>query len=243
MPFGPDTDAWLEEVAEGNANYPPNTASWKELMEKKPEIRVAQCVRKDGAQRAALYSLLRSLEGVRDKFSTRREQYLSVATVYAEKYQLATSLLLAIMHTESGFNPNAVSPKKAIGLMQVVPHSAGNEVYRFLKGEQGTPSMDALFNPENNIRYGATYLHLLDRYHFAGVTNSASRQLCVIAGYNGGPNAVLRHFHPNRQKALEKINGMTTEQLYKALTKRFPYAETRRYVESVKARMVNYATF
>lgn len=216
---------------------------WAELMAKEPEPVAEQCRLKKRVNRSALYSLARSLDGSGEKSRLHKEKYRAVAREYAEKYQLATSLLLAIMHTESGFNPHAVSPKKAIGLMQVVPHTAGNEVHRFLKGAPGVPSVDALFNPENNIRYGATYLHILDRYYFVGVHNSASRQLCVIAGYNGGPNAVLRHFHHNRETALKKINAMSSEQLYKILTNRFPYAETRRYVQSVKARMENYSAF
>lgn len=226
-----------------SGDAPPRDAAWAELMALEPEITIAQCGTGFEKPRADLSRLARTLQNplFNGKYGLLKGRYQEVAKVYAQKYQLATSLLLAIMHTESGFNPSAVSPRQAIGLMQVVPHTAGNEVYLFLKGERGTPSADTLFNPENNIRYGATYLHLLDRYHFGGVTNSDSRLLCVIAGYNGGPNAVLRHFNSDRQKAFEKINAMTAEQIYSILTKRFPYAETRRYVENVKARMESYS--
>ena len=168
-------------------------------------------------------------------------KYQNYVSLYAEKYDLAAGLMLAIMHTESNFNPFAVSPNQAVGLMQIVPDTAGNEVYRYLMGTQGAPSMETLFSPEHNIKYGAIYLHLLGRRYFGGVNNAASRQLCIIAAYNSGPNAVLRLFDPNPDAAVERINALTPEQLYSALTTDMPNQETRRYVEVVMERLRTYS--
>ena len=168
-------------------------------------------------------------------------KYQNYVSLYAEKYDLAAGLMLAIMHTESNFNPFAVSPSQAVGLMQIVPDTAGNEVYRYLMGTQGAPSMETLFSPEHNIKYGAIYLHLLGRRYFGGVHNAASRQLCIIAAYNSGPNAVLRLFDPNPDAAVERINALTPEQLYSALTMDMPNLETRRYVEVVMERLRTYS--
>ena len=168
-------------------------------------------------------------------------RYHSYVNLYAEKYDLAAGLMLAIMHTESNFNPFAVSPNQAVGLMQIVPDTAGNEVYRYLMGTQGTPSMETLFSPEDNIKYGAIYLHLLGRRYFAGVANTASRQMCIIAAYNGGPNAVLRLFDPDADSAVAHINSLTPEQVYAALTRDMPNPETRRYVEVVMDRLRSYS--
>lgn len=151
--------------------------------------------------------------------------------------------MLAIMHTESAFNPYAVSNRQAIGLMQIVPRSAGHEVYRFLKGRRGTPSHEFLFNPENNIKYGAVYLYMLGNQYFGEVSDKAARQMCVIAAYNGGPNAVLRMFHPNREEAIDRINSMTPQEVYTALTKDMPFAETRKYVELVLGRIRYYSSY
>lgn len=159
---------------------------------------------------------------------------------YAGKYKLATSLVFAIMHTESNFNPFAVSRNNALGLMQVVAATAGGEVYAFLTGKQGTPSMETLFDPEHNIHYGAAYLHLLTRRYFGDVIDKASREMCVIAAYNGGPGAVLRVFDPDMDMAIIKINTLTPEELYAALTEKMPSAESRRYVSTVISRMRNY---
>lgn len=168
-------------------------------------------------------------------------RYSGYVTLYAEKYNLTAGLMLAIMHTESNFNPFAVSPNQAVGLMQIVPDTAGNEVYRYLMGTQGTPSMETLFSPEDNIKYGAIYLHLLGRRYFSGVANTASRQMCIIAAYNGGPNAVLRLFDPDADSAVAHINSLTPEQVYAALTTDMPNPETRRYVEVVMDRLRSYS--
>lgn len=168
-------------------------------------------------------------------------RYRNYVNLYAEKYDLAAGLMLAIMHTESNFNPFAVSPSQAVGLMQIVPDTAGNEVYRYLMGTHGTPSMETLFSPEDNIKYGAIYLHLLGRRYFAGVTNTASRQMCIIAAYNGGPNAVLRLFDPDPDSAVARINFLTPEQVYVTLTTDMPSPETRRYVEVVMDRLRTYS--
>ena len=168
-------------------------------------------------------------------------RYKSFINLYADKYDLAASLMLAIMHTESNFNPFAVSRKQAVGLMQIVPDTAGNEVYKYITGFSGSPSVDTLFSPEHNIRYGAVYLHLLERRYFGRVRNPASRQMCIVAAYNGGPGAVLRLFDSYPDAAVDRINALAPEAVYAALTTEMPKEETRRYVEVVLDRMRNYA--
>lgn len=175
------------------------------------------------------------------QFSSQAGKYRPFVSRYAEKYGLASSLVLAIMHTESDFNPYAVSQSQAVGLMQIVPGTAGNEVYRYLMGTQGTPSLETLFTPEHNIRYGTAYLHLLSRRYFGGVHNAASRQMCVIAAYNGGPGAVMRLFDSNPYAAVTRINELSPAQVYTALTTEMPNLETRRYVELVLGRIRNYS--
>ena len=179
---------------------------------------------------------------VEASYTAQAGKYRDFVKRYAEKYNLASSLVLAIMHTESNFNPFAVSSRSAVGLMQVVPDTAGNEVYRYLMGTQGSPSIETLFSPEHNIRYGATYLHLLGQRYFGRVQNPSSRQMCMIAAYNGGPGAVLRLFAPEQDEALEKINSLTPSEVYAALTTEMPSEETRRYVEIVLARIRDYST-
>jgi len=96
----------------------------------------------------------------------------------ARMYGHDADLLRAIIHVESRGNPNAVSSKGAIGLMQVMPTTAAG-----LGLEQ--PSR-ALFQPEANIRTGAIYLRRLMNM-FSGRTD------LVIAAYNAGEGNVRRY--------------------------------------------------
>lgn len=85
-------------------------------------------------------------------------------------------LLQALIATESGFDPSAVSPKGAIGLMQVMPATAQR---------YGLPAGAKLADPRTNIRTGTRYLrYLLDL--FPGEPELA------LAAYNAGEGAVMR---------------------------------------------------
>lgn len=83
-------------------------------------------------------------------------------------------LLKAVAAAESGFDPRAVSPKGALGLMQLMPGTAR---------ELGVSDP---FDPEQSVRGGARYLRrLLDRF--------GGRLDLALAAYNAGPSAVERH--------------------------------------------------
>ncbi len=85
----------------------------------------------------------------------RAHKYLGMVRQASRKYGVDESLILAIMQTESSFNPYAVSHADAMGLMQVVQHSAGRDVFR--SGKSGLPSRSYLFDPANNIDTGTAY--------------------------------------------------------------------------------------
>ena len=92
----------------------------------------------------------------------------------APDYQLAPHLVLAIINTESGFNPNAVSPKNAQGLMQLIPDTAARFKVR------------NILDPAQNIRGGMAYLRWLMAYFEGDV-------MLVAAAYNAGEGAVDRY--------------------------------------------------
>lgn len=94
----------------------------------------------------------------------------------ASEYRLDPLLLTAIIRVESGFNTSAVSPKGALGLMQVMP--ATGERYGIAKKQ--------LLDPMTNIRTGAKYL-----VDLAGMFGNQID--LVLAGYNAGEGAVRRH--------------------------------------------------
>ena len=127
--------------------------------------------------------------------------------------------------------------------MQVVPSTAGSDVYQFLHGKKGYPSRKSLFTPPTNITYGTAYLHLLKNRLLTGIDDPVSREYCMISGYNGGPGAVLRTFAKDRKRAPATINALTPGQVYNTLHSSLPHAETRRYLGKVleaKKEFVNF---
>lgn len=95
-------------------------------------------------------------------------------------YAVELALLKAVMAAESGFDPDAVSPKGAIGLMQVMPLTA--ERYGLL-GDKNKSLEQKLRDPKTNIRLGARYLADLFKL-FPRQPN------LVLASYNAGEGAV-----------------------------------------------------
>jgi len=102
------------------------------------------------------------------------------------------------MQTESSFNPYAISYANAIGLMQVVPRTAGRDVFA-MKGKSGQPSERYLYDPANNIDSGVSYLWLLQNQYLDGITNPTSKRFAMISAYNSGAGAVLRVFDNDKE--------------------------------------------
>ena len=97
-----------------------------------------------------------------------------LVTKLAPEYGIYPRLAMAIIRTESNFNPGAVSPKNAQGLMQLIPETA--ERFNVRKP----------FDPEQNIRGGMAYLRWLLAYFKGNVA-------LVAAAYNAGEGAVNRY--------------------------------------------------
>ena len=83
--------------------------------------------------------------------------------------EIKLRLVLAIKVTDSAFQKDAVSASSAMGLMQLLPSTASDEVHRFLYGRPGDVGYEDLRVPETNIRYGTAYLHILLNRYFGGV--------------------------------------------------------------------------
>ena len=177
-----------------------------------------------------------------EKLHARARRYQSLVENFARRYNISTELLYAIIHSESDFSPTLVSNKSAMGLMQVVPDTANDEVSRFLYGHMGDVGFEELRVPETNIRYGTTYLHILFTRYFSGVHNPLSREYCTIAAYNMGPNRFLRLYGKNMEEALDSINAMSAEEMYRDITTRLPVRETRYYLARVQHMKVQYAS-
>ena len=106
--------------------------------------------------------------------SVNPAEYDQIISSCASKYGVSPSLIKAVIHAESGYNPNAVSRRGASGLMQLMPGTA-----RSLKVSNN-------FDPKDNVEGGVKYLRfLLDT--FRGDVSLA------VAAYNAGLNKVARY--------------------------------------------------
>lgn len=143
------------------------------------------------------------------------------------------------MQVESSFNPYAVSYSNAVGLMQIVRTTAGRDVFKH-QNRRGAPSKHYLLNPRNNIDIGTHYLSLLKDKYLAGIKDKDSLRYAIIASYNSGAGAVLRIFDKTPQNAINKINRLSPQRLYKILEREHPSLEARRYLMKVSKAQKNY---
>ena len=128
------------------------------------------------------------------------------------------ALVYAIVWQESRFNPMAVSPVGAVGLMQLMPETAA----RAAGDDKLKTDTSPLFDPAFNLRVGQDYLTwLMER-------GPGYDLLRTVAAYNGGPGAVIRA----AQLAGEDDSLLLIEHL--------PAQETREYVERVVAAYWSY---
>ena len=135
--------------------------------------------------------------------------YRELISEVASIHQLDPMLLAAVIQVESGFRPEVVSKKGALGLMQLMPETAA------WLGEQTAQAIspEDLLKPSVNMGLGAHYLkYLLDRF---------PTEYAAFAAYNAGPTTARRWLE-------EGIWDGSYER-----TGQIPFAETRSYVRKV----------
>ena len=178
----------------------------------------------------------------KDATYKRSYNYLVQAKSNAQRFNLKAQWLLAIMHSESSFNPMARSWVPAYGLMQIVPKTAGIDSYMFLYKKRRLLSASYLYNTKNNIETGSAYFHILYYKYLSHIKNPTSRLYCAIAGYNTGAGNVARAFVGTNsvKKAAVLINKMSPEKVYNYLLSHLRYDEPKHYLKRVRARSQKY---
>jgi len=114
------------------------------------------------------------VERLMAKLSPQRRQVVDMLVTLAPKFGIEPRLAVAIAAVESAFNPDAVSPRNAQGVMQLIPETAA----RF--------NVANAFDPRQNIAGGLSYLRWLLAYFEGDVR-------LVAAAYNAGEGAVERY--------------------------------------------------
>ena len=140
--------------------------------------------------------------------------YRSLVEEAAAKHELDPFLVAAVIFTESGFDPEAVSPKNAVGLMQLMPDTAG-DMARQLKITDFKPAR--LTEPELNLDLGCCYLKKMLKKHNGDLT-------LALAAYHAGPENVK-----NWLKKAHTYNIISNRQIIAD----FAFKSTACYVEKV----------
>lgn len=139
--------------------------------------------------------------------------YLDEFRQHADKIDIDVSVLLALTRQESAFNPRAISPVGARGLMQLMPSTA-RRTARNIRVPQ--PSVVGLLYVPTNIQIGSYHLReLLDEFN--------DHQVLALAAYNAGSHRV--------KQWIKDASGMDTV----AWIETIPFYETRNYVKNVLA--------
>lgn len=136
----------------------------------------------------------------------RGKKYSEIINCACKTYKVETSLVYAVIYTESKFDRNAVSNKGAIGLMQIMPKTA-----EFIAEISGIVNGYDIKDAKTNINFGVCYLSYLFKKY--------GSELLVLACYNAGEGNVAK-WQENGEITLNNI----------------PYKETASYVKRVLRR-------
>ena len=158
---------WFARAAAQGDQYATRMLARLDLGSTAVDTGAARCVMPDGT----VYSERRIPQSVPDPAPALIVEWV---TAMAPEFDLEPSLVLAVIRAASGFDPRALSPRRAMGLMQLIPETAT----RF--------GVENPWDPVQNIRGGMSYLRwLLDFFH--------GDERLALAGYNAGERAVQAH--------------------------------------------------
>jgi soluble lytic murein transglycosylase len=199
----------------------PDSASWSALAEAQIYASYGETFRAMRSLKKALpYASTASIQSIplaywRILFP---EPYWETIKAESAKNNLDPYLVASLIRQESEFNPSAISPANAYGLMQMLP-SVGKSMAR----EEGMSNFQTfqLLDPATNIRLGTRYLRkTLDR--FGGVKEYA------LAAYNAGDERVVDWQAAGPYQGIDEF------------VESIPFSETREYVEAILRNVETY---
>lgn len=263
-----DVDKNADKILLENESLPPKVveklvAEKKDKLKKEAEQRIAaiesdyQALRKDQPvtaskdiqkkQKTALKIVKYKVKLPKNSLAKRAKNYTSFAEAESQRFDIPVALIMAIMHSESAFDPHAKSAIPAYGLMQIVPRTAGHDVNKLVRHIDKPMHEKELYIPNINVETGSAYLSILDKRYLKSIKDPLSRLYCTIAAYNTGAGNVAKVFNKkghgntrNINKAAKVINTLSAQQVYDALMKKLPYDETKHYLQRVSGRIALY---
>lgn len=167
---------WIYANARGVARNDELAAYFFALAAKQGHVQAEKMLRYTGQSASKAPECMFDIEG-RDAFpnaNPEQKKIIALVSRVAPEYGIYPRFALAIIRAESNFNPKAISPKNAQGLMQLIPETSA----RF--------NVAKPFDPEQNVRGGLAYLRWLLAYFKGNVE-------LVAAAYNSGEGTVDRY--------------------------------------------------
>lgn len=162
----------LEPVDASEVALFEDVSEWVDEEREVPTDRAS--VRDEIRRRSTSFEVFRSYHGAEERHAlVGTMPYGEIIRRASLRYGVDALLLASVIEAESGFDPRAVSRRGAVGLMQLLPTTAGTDA-------------ESLVDPTLNVDRGARYLRgLLDLY-------GGDLEL-ALAAYNAGPGNVRRH--------------------------------------------------
>jgi soluble lytic murein transglycosylase len=154
-------------------------------------------------------------------------RYEETIIQYAKSYEVDPYLVASIIRVESNFRPDKLSPKGAVGLMQLMPPTAEWIVNQ---EKDSLANLDRLDEPSINIKYGAWYIRSLEMQFVKSAAVKEDKVARIAAAYNAGPGNVEKWLSE------ETWNGAFSS------SEQIPFGETRHYVNRVYYYYLKYAS-
>ena len=164
-----ETPSLEEQVKtrEGEPVIPENVKAFvQEEVLPKAKVDPEPMPSKDGGKRVKVTV---TIPMVPEHLRIRAEKFLESIQKYSEQHKVDVPLVLALIQTESYFNPLAKSHIPAFGLMQIVPKYGGLDAYRYVFKEDKMPTASFLYEANNNLLLGTAYIQLLNERYLYGI--------------------------------------------------------------------------
>lgn len=176
------------------------------------EIIETRVIGDDGKERT-VFSI--RLDLAPNAIQRRASQFVDTIMKYCRQYDVDPALVMALIHTESAFNPRAYSRRPdgspmACGLMQIIPTQAGRDAHRALFGSDKIVEPEFLFDPETNIKMGIWYMDWLrgwwrrvEQRVYGRTSTFTANEYLMISSYNQGMGTIRNRAH-KPHKLVEK---------------------------------------